>query len=187
MRRASHIHPESNEERHVREFDLRETDSSPASFWTRKYLARFGEVVETVKRLLPQGSTILDLACAQGNVAIIASELGYRCLGIDLRSGFLRYAKKKEEAPEVLWIVADATRAPIRLASVDAVILGEIVEHVAEPDRLIRTALDLVRPGGFLIITTPNGTCLRHRRLPSYQIAAKNLELLRLRQFGPAA
>jgi hypothetical protein len=64
--------------------------------------------------------------------------------------------------------------------------MGEVIEHVARPDLLMARVLELVKPGGALVCTTPNGACFRNSDLPSYAEASKDLEGLAARQFGPA-
>ena len=44
--------------------------------------------------------------------------------------------------------------------------ITEVIEHVAHPDRLLQQAAALVRPGGYVVMTTPNGrfnSCLPER------------------------
>lgn len=186
MRSARRIEPQNAEERHVWEFDLREIDAIPPSFWTKKYLARLGAVLAVIERYTTVGDRIVDLACAQGNVATIVGERGYRTMGVDLRLGFLTYARKKDNRSVVNWIVGDAMVPPIRPESCDAVVLGELLEHVATPGQLLAVAAGLVRPGGIVIATTPNGACFRNVKLPSYARASRDLAALERRQYGPA-
>jgi 2-polyprenyl-3-methyl-5-hydroxy-6-metoxy-1,4-benzoquinol methylase len=187
MRSAEYIEPDSPEEEHVRGFDLREIDSRPPSFWTRQYLPRLERVMEIIRQQVPRHSLILDGACAQGNLAILAAEAGYRTVGLDLVPGFLNYAKKKDDGDRVSgWVVGNALTPPFKPRSFDAVVLGEIIEHVAEPVELIKAAASLLRRNGVMVCTTPNAACFRHGNLPSYRETRVDIEELKSRQFGPA-
>lgn len=186
MKSALHVVPESEEEDFVRGFDLREIDASPPTFWTRKWWARIDAVFDIVARLTPKGGRILDVACANGNVTTILGERGFRCVGLDLRHGFLTYAAKKDEFRRASWVVGNALEPPFQLSTFDTVIMGEVLEHVARPDSLIKAGLQLVKPGGAVVCTTPNGACFRNSNLPSYTAASKDPEDLLARQFGPA-
>ena len=84
------------------------------------------------------------------------------------------------------WVVGNALLPPFARESVDAVVMGEILEHVADPAFLISIALSLVRSGGIVVCTTPNGRCLRNMRQSSYAVAAKDMNSMYARQFGPA-
>lgn len=49
------------------------------------------------------------------------------------------------------------------LAPADRVLLVETLEHVEAPWTLLRISARLVKPGGVLVVTTPNIMTLRHR------------------------
>ncbi|MFN2450833.1 MAG: class I SAM-dependent methyltransferase [Candidatus Dormibacteria bacterium] len=49
-----------------------------------------------------------------------------------------------------------AEEPPFEPGTFDAVFAGEIVEHLAEPRKALRRWVELLRPGGRLIVTTPN-------------------------------
>ena len=50
----------------------------------------------------------------------------------------------------------DACRMPFRDASFDAVVAGELIEHLARPEQFLKEAHRVLAHGGRLIITTPN-------------------------------
>ena len=52
-------------------------------------------------------------------------------------------------------LLCDAARVPLPDASCDAVLCGELLEHVAHPEEVLREAWRLLRPGGVLLLTTP--------------------------------
>jgi SAM-dependent methyltransferase len=52
-------------------------------------------------------------------------------------------------------IVADAYDIPLDDASVDTVLLTEVLEHLEAPDRALAECRRILRPGGHLIATTP--------------------------------
>jgi len=49
----------------------------------------------------------------------------------------------------------------------DAVVITEVIEHVAHPDEFLAKVARLVRPGGYVVMTTPNGAYIRNR-LPKF-------------------
>ncbi len=53
----------------------------------------------------------------------------------------------------------------------DAVLITEIIEHVAHPDEFLAKAAALVRPGGYIVMTTPNGGYFRNP-LPKFSECA---------------
>ena len=52
-------------------------------------------------------------------------------------------------------IVASATDLPLNDKSFDTVVSTEVLEHVAEPLRALREMQRVLKPGGYLILTTP--------------------------------
>jgi 2-polyprenyl-6-hydroxyphenyl methylase/3-demethylubiquinone-9 3-methyltransferase len=49
----------------------------------------------------------------------------------------------------------------------DAVLVTEVIEHVAHPDQFLAQAAEFVAPGGCVILTTPNGGYFRNT-LPKF-------------------
>ena len=65
-------------------------------------------------------------------------------------------------------VLAGAEDPPFANHSFDAVFAGEIIEHIVDPDAALRRWLALLKPGGRLVVTTPNRWHLlsRARRQP---------------------
>lgn len=53
-------------------------------------------------------------------------------------------------------VIADVDALPYRDGAFDALYAGEIIEHLREPDQALRSWVRAVRPGGRVVITTPN-------------------------------
>ena len=60
--------------------------------------------------------------------------------------------------PGVGYLCADGMRLPFKDVVFDVVFAMDVVEHVPDERRLIDEALRVLRPGGRLILTTPNDT-----------------------------
>ena len=156
----------------------------------RMYVSRFEAVLAAVQRgatalgRAPGALTVLDIGCAQGNFSLALAERGYLVFAVDLRLGFLRYARLKYERGRVHWVNASADALPFG-GPFDIVLLGELIEHVAHVDALLERVGALLAPTGRLIVTTPNGDRLL-TRLPSLsQIVDRSS--LETRQFQPDA
>jgi SAM-dependent methyltransferase len=61
-------------------------------------------------------------------------------------------------------ILDDMTRTTLPPESFDAVVAVEVLEHVDEDDRFLANTSAVLRPGGWFLMTTPNGD---HRPVPS--------------------
>ena len=186
MRSSNAIIPRNEDEEYVWNFDQIQIDHpNPTAFTRLIYLERITTMINTVKDLVPFGARIADVGCAQGNLALLLAESGYQVDAYDLNSSFLEYSKRKWTSGEVEWRNANAFEIGEE-ETYDAVILGEILEHVAHPDQLLEQAMALVVPGGVIVATTPNGRFVRNP-LPSYEevIARGDAERLEAEQFGP--
>jgi 2-polyprenyl-3-methyl-5-hydroxy-6-metoxy-1,4-benzoquinol methylase len=139
--------------------------------------------IEEVLRLVREhcrGKRVADLACAQGNFGLLLAEQGYDVTAVDIHPEFLKYAKKKHTTGKFLTVQANLIefRDP---QGFDCVLAGEVIEHVAFPDKLIESVRANLKPGGICVITTPNGSDYSSR-LPTYK-QVSNIEELIPRQF----
>jgi 2-polyprenyl-3-methyl-5-hydroxy-6-metoxy-1,4-benzoquinol methylase len=74
---------------------------------------------------------------------------------------------------------------PERLGTFDLVLACEVIEHVAHGDRMLAHLRRFLRPGGTLLLTTPNGAYFRSK-LPTHS-RVEDFEALEARQFQPDA
>jgi len=99
------------------------------------------------------GARLLDVGCSSGAFLMAARALGLECEGVEIspeaadaarRAGFRVHTGLLEEAayPD---------------AAFDAIALIELLEHLREPRGLLDECRRILRPGGVLLATTPNG------------------------------
>jgi GT2 family glycosyltransferase/SAM-dependent methyltransferase len=70
--------------------------------------------------------------------------------------------------PRVRFVVADATDLPFADASFDVVTFFDVLEHISDDARAVEEALRVLRPGGFVLVTTPS----QHWRFPYHRALA---------------
>jgi 2-polyprenyl-3-methyl-5-hydroxy-6-metoxy-1,4-benzoquinol methylase len=148
---------------YLRRHDQREIDNPDADDPRRfRYLDRMQSVLR-LARARPVPARVLEVGSAQANVSLLLAEAGYVAVALDLRLDFLRYARAKWEHGRFAAVVGDAQRLPFAAGAFDVVIVGELVEHVADPAALLAEASRLLAPGGLLVVTTPNAQCVGTR------------------------
>ena len=156
----------------------------PRSGYEYAYRARTAHTLDLVQRLVPSGSRILDVAGAQGNFTLAMAELGYEVTWNDFRAELADYVRAKHERGVVYYAPGNALALTFP-RPFDAVVLGEVIEHVAHPDRFLDAISKFVRPGGWIVLTTPNGGYMRNH-LPRFSDCA-NPEQYEALQFKPNA
>ena len=100
----------------------------------------------------------VDVGCGTGDLARRLSPSFARYVGADVvrHEGF---------PPDVPFVQVDLDRGRVALEDgvADVVVCVETIEHVENPRALVRELTRLVRPGGFVLVTTPNQLSLHSK------------------------
>jgi 2-polyprenyl-3-methyl-5-hydroxy-6-metoxy-1,4-benzoquinol methylase len=146
------------------------------------YDIRRRNVFELIKKVVKPGAKILDVAAAQGNFALPLAEMGYDVTWNDLRAELIDYVKLKYESGTVQYVPGDVFSLGFD-SCFDLVLIAEIIEHVAHPDDFLKKVSQLVKPGGYIVMTTPNGEYFRNT-LPKFSECADPSQFESI-QFAP--
>jgi 2-polyprenyl-6-hydroxyphenyl methylase/3-demethylubiquinone-9 3-methyltransferase len=164
-------------------YDLREIDAADRhDVFALKYLARLEAVVQAVRQRVGPAGSVLEVGCSQANAGLLLAEAGLTVVAIDLLPEALTYALAKHTRGAFGAVVGSADSLPVKDGHFECVLLGELLEHCADPPQIVAQAIRALRPGGYLLVTTPNGR-YRSASLPLYRPGAAD-EQLRARQFG---
>lgn len=133
------------------------------------------------------GQTVLDVACGSGFGLEMLTAVGARPIGVDYAGEALSEIRARQ--PRAALLRADATRLPLRSASVDHVVSFETIEHVPDAASLVSEIRRVLKPGGRLILSTPNrafGPPQRHtaNRFHVREFTADELRALLLECFS---
>jgi SAM-dependent methyltransferase len=105
-------------------------------------------------RHVPAGGRVLDAGCGRSLFTEIRPDWPFTVVAADVDTDLI--ASRKVEFPGVRWAVAGASPLPFRDGAFDALFAGELIEHLPDPAPAVVEFRRVVRPGGTLILTTPN-------------------------------
>lgn len=129
-----------------------------------------------------RGKRVLDLGCRAGALTRNYLE-GNDVVGVDVD----RAALAKAEALGIQPVQANVEEPlPFEDASFDAVVAGELFEHLQFPDALVAEIRRVLRPGGVIVGSVPNAYRLKSRLLFLRGKPPEN-DPTHLRMFSPRA
>ncbi len=101
-------------------------------------------------------AVIVDLGCGDGSALAIAAERNpaHRFAGIDWSGDALRQAQAV--GLTVVRASVSGGSLPVADGAADVVIMSELIEHLVDPDGAVAEARRILRPGGSLLLSTPN-------------------------------
>ena len=100
---------------------------------------------------------VLDVGCGNGTaVTLPVGEQGYSVLGIDFHQPSIDYARQVNTLENVRFIHQAAESFPDE-HEFDVVLFSDILEHVYEPQALLKNARAVLKPGGLVLVSIPNG------------------------------
>ena len=113
--------------------------------------------IPSILYLLPQRKSlnIIDVGCGNGFLVNYLSQFGHYVMGIDIAEDGIKIAKNAY--PSIRFEMHSAYEKLDSLIDtpVDVIISSEVIEHLYQPDRFLENIFSVLRPGGFLILTTP--------------------------------
>lgn len=115
---------------------------------------RFVKILDFISKEKPRGK-ILDVGCSNGQFMYWAKHRGFEASGIEINKRTADIAKQNGFAVHQGFVET----APYDKQSFDVVYLGDVIEHVTNPRNFVSSALTFLKPGGLLLISTPNMNC----------------------------
>ena len=100
-------------------------------------------------------AVILDVGCGDGSALAVAATQNpeHRFAGVDWSADALRQAT----ARGLSGVRGSVNpRLPVADGAADVVIMSELIEHLVDPDGAVAEARRVLRPGGSLLLSTPN-------------------------------
>lgn len=121
------------------------------------YLADKEPMYYAVREILGttnKNAKILEVGSGLGYLTYAITKKGYDITGLDISVDAVKRAKNQFGAH---YVCGDVYKYALdNPATFDVVILTEVIEHLPDPVNFCNSLISLLKPGGKLIITTPN-------------------------------
>ncbi|MEK7383312.1 MAG: class I SAM-dependent methyltransferase [Elusimicrobiota bacterium] len=114
----------------------------------------YDEALALLRREVPSGGRLLDVGCGSGGFLHRARAAGFSVAGLDFNSARAR-ALKAGGFDVFHGGLPEFTRGATP-ASFDAVTIFQVIEHLDDPLAWLKSAKSLLKPGGLLVVGTPN-------------------------------
>ena len=119
-----------------------------------------------VGRLGPPGHRFIDVGCSAGGGLATAAAAGWDVAGVELSAAAAEVARQRPGVRAVY--TGRLEEAPLADGQTDVIALFDVLEHIDPPQGTLATIHRLLRPGGLVLIVTPDGGSLSARLLKAH-------------------
>jgi SAM-dependent methyltransferase len=144
------------------------------NYWFRRHEAAYRWMVATQP---VHDAVVVEAGCGEGYGAALLAAAGAAVVaGLDLDHPTLVHAA--DRYPQVATVRANLVALPVATSRADLVVSSQVVEHLWDQDAFVAECARVLRPGGSLVLTTPNrrtfppGNVFHHRELDAGGLAA---------------
>jgi len=128
--------------------------------WAAQRYWHHAKFAEAARWLTPAAAdVVLDAGCGSGVLADrLAADPNTRVLGIDANAAAIEFAQQKFRRPNLEFRLGFLHELELPDESIDKIAFLEVIEHldVEQASTVLSAFRRLLRPGGRLVITTPN-------------------------------
>jgi SAM-dependent methyltransferase len=139
---------------HVDPFTIEPEARRPRRPFLASYVGRSGRA----RRWLPDDALrVLDVGCASGYGAAgvaTAGPPGRVVVGVEIDPDHLAHGRRR--LPWLTLLEGDATALPVPDGCADAVLILDVLEHLADPEAAVAEAHRALRPRGVLVVSVPH-------------------------------
>lgn len=107
----------------------------------------------TSKMASGRKNRILDIGCGDGSF-IIKFKKHCEPFGVDISQNAIKMAK--EAGIEAFELDVSSQRLPFQDEYFDIIYMGDVIEHLTNPDLAIKEVTRVLKRNGFLVLSTPN-------------------------------
>jgi len=124
--------------------------------WMRYTLNPNGGTHALLLRLVPTGSRVLDVGCASGYLGTQLSMRRCAIVGIEIDGRAAAVARDSGAYLEVHEIDLDDDASSLPVGPFDIVLCADVLEHLRDPERVLKRLRPLIAGTGSIVISLPN-------------------------------
>ncbi len=118
---------------------------------TIEHLHRYAIVNEYIKN-----KVVLDIACGEGYGSNLLAATARFVTGVDIDNKIIAHASQKYKKDNLLFKHGSVENIPFEDAYFDVVVSFETLEHVSRHSSMLSEIKRVMKPGGLLLLSTPN-------------------------------
>jgi len=107
-------------------------------------------------RMIGRGRRVLDVGCATGSMSQRLHEMGCQVVGVDSDADALELARRWCEHVVLADLDLEGLRNVPAEPGYDAILFADVLEHLRDPLPVLREAVGLLAPAGFVVVSVPN-------------------------------
>lgn len=119
------------------------------NYWFRRH-----EVVYQLCAGMCADQAVLEAGCGEGYGADLIASVARRVVAVDYDAATVAHVRARY--PRVQVLAANLAALPMPDATLDVVVNFQVVEHLWDQPQFITECLRVLRPGGLLLMSTPN-------------------------------
>jgi 2-polyprenyl-3-methyl-5-hydroxy-6-metoxy-1,4-benzoquinol methylase/ribosomal protein S27E len=120
----------------------------------KSYDKQYHRRLQLIEKYAQGKGKLLDIGCGGGFFLKAAEERGWDPHGIDIVPGFVEFARDELQLKNVH--CRSLEQSEYEKNFFDVIVLWDLIEHLPHPSEFLKTINNIIRPGGLLVIWTPN-------------------------------
>ncbi|MFF0494165.1 class I SAM-dependent methyltransferase [Nocardia sp. NPDC004068] len=119
------------------------------NYWFRRHEIVYARLLDRCA-----GQVVLEAGSGEGYGANMIAGVAARVIGVDYDTGAVEHVRAAY--PRVEMIQGNLADLPVEDGTIDVVVNFQVIEHLWDQAGFLRECLRVLRPGGTLLISTPN-------------------------------